>query len=69
MGAELDSDGGVLCVSTVRTREVGKVCDRAQCLGAFTELRKADFSFVVSVCTSARNNSAPIGRVFMGFDI
>ena len=27
MGAELNSDGGVLCVSTVRTREVAKVCD------------------------------------------
>jgi len=30
LGAELNSDGGVLCVSTVRTREVGKVCDRAR---------------------------------------
>jgi len=43
-------------------------------LGAFTKLRKTTISFVTSVChlpvrTPARNNSAPIERIFMEFDI
>jgi len=42
-------------------------------LGAFEKLRKATISFVMfvrlSVCPSARNNSAPSGRIFMKFDI
>jgi hypothetical protein len=36
-------------------------------LGAFTKLRKASTSFVMSVCTvrpPAWNNSAPTGRIF-----
>jgi len=37
-------------------------------LGAFAKLRKANTSFVMSVRPSARN-SAPIGRIFMKFDI
>ena len=38
-------------------------------LGAFTTLRKATVSFVVSVRLSAWNNSASTGRIFMKFDI
>ena len=38
-------------------------------LGAFAKLRKATISFVISVCLSAWKNSAPIGRIFMKFDI
>jgi hypothetical protein len=42
------------------------------CFGAFAELRKAAISYVMSIClsvlTSARNNSAPITRIFMKFD-
>ena len=42
-------------------------------LGVFAELRKATISFVMSVCLSVRlsswNNSAPIGRIFIKFDI
>ena len=37
--------------------------------GAFAKLRKATFSFVMSVRPSARNSSAPTGRIFMKFDI
>jgi hypothetical protein len=38
-------------------------------LGAFAKLRKAIISFVMSVCPSAWNNSAPTGWIFMKFDI
>ena len=46
-------------------------------LGAFTKLRKATISFVMSACLSvcpffrlsARNHSASTGRIFMKFDI
>jgi len=38
-------------------------------LGAFAKLRKATINFVMSVCPSAWNNSAPTGRVFVKFDI
>jgi hypothetical protein len=42
-------------------------------LGAFAKLRKATVSFVMSVrpsvCHSAWDNSAPIGRTFMKLDI
>jgi len=38
-------------------------------LSAFEELRRATISFVVSVRLSAWNNSAPIGRIFMKFNI
>ena len=37
-------------------------------LGAFPKLRKATISFM-SVCPSARNNSASTGRIFTKFDI
>jgi hypothetical protein len=40
-------------------------------LGAFAELRNVTTNFVMSVrlsvCLSAWNNSAPIGRIFMKF--
>ena len=46
-------------------------------LGAFEKLRKATFSFVMSVCPSVHlsirpspwNNSSPTGRYFMKFNI
>jgi hypothetical protein len=38
-------------------------------LGAFTNLRKATASIVMSVCLSAWNNSAPSGRILMKFDV
>jgi len=37
-------------------------------LGAFAKLRKATVRFGMSVCPSAWNSSAPIGRIFMKFD-
>ena len=43
-----------------------------QSLGAFTKLRKASITFVMSVCPfvlpSTWNNSAPKGRIFPKFD-
>ena len=38
-------------------------------LGAFAKLRLATISFVMSVCLSAWNNSAPTGRSFTTFDV
>ena len=42
-------------------------------VGEFVKLRKGTISYVEFVCpsvlTSARNNSAPTGRIFMKFDI
>ena len=38
-------------------------------LGAFAKLRKATVSLLMSVRPSAWNNSAPIFRIFMKFDI
>jgi hypothetical protein len=38
-------------------------------LGVFAKLQKATISFVMSVCPSARNNSAPTGWILMKFDI
>jgi len=38
-------------------------------LSAFAKLRKAIIGFVVSIRPSARNNSAPTGRISMKFDI
>jgi hypothetical protein len=38
-------------------------------LGTFAKFRKATINFFISVCPSARNNSAPTGRIFMKFDI
>ena len=40
-----------------------------QFVGALVKLRKASISFVMSVCPSARKNSAPTGRNFITFDI
>jgi hypothetical protein len=37
-------------------------------VGEFAKLRQATMSFVMSVCPSARNNSALTGRIFMKFD-
>jgi len=38
-------------------------------LGAIVKLRKATINFDISVCHSARSNSALIGRIFMKFYI
>ena len=38
-------------------------------LGAFTKLRKENIPFIVTVCLSACNNSAPNGQIFIKFDI
>jgi hypothetical protein len=38
-------------------------------LRAFEKLRKANISFVMSVCLSAWNNSSPTRRIFMKCDI
>jgi hypothetical protein len=38
-------------------------------LGAFAKFRKVTISFVVSVCRSARNKSAPKARIFIKFYI
>jgi hypothetical protein len=38
-------------------------------LRTFAKLWKATISFVMSVCPSSLNNSAPIRRIFMKFDI
>jgi len=37
-------------------------------LGAFTKFWKATITFVLSICRSPWNNSAPTGRIFMKFD-
>jgi hypothetical protein len=37
--------------------------------GAFAKLWKATISFVMSVCPSTWNNSAPTGRIFIKFDM
>jgi hypothetical protein len=42
---------------------------RISFLGEFRKLRKATISFVMSICPSAWNNSAPTGRIFMKLDI
>jgi hypothetical protein len=41
----------------------------SQFLSAFAKLRKATVSFVMPTCPSARNNSAPTGRILMILDI
>ena len=38
-------------------------------LGGFAILRKATVSFLMSLCPSEWNSSAPNGRIFMKFDI
>jgi hypothetical protein len=38
-------------------------------LGAFEKLWKAASNFVMSVCPSARNKSAPTERIFLKFGI
>ena len=38
-------------------------------LGALAELRKPTINFVMAVCSSARNNFAPIERIFKKVDI
>ena len=43
--------------------------DYVSFLGAFAKLRKATVSFVMHVCPSAWNNSAPTVRVLMKLDI
>jgi len=40
-----------------------------QLSGTFAKLRKASTSFVMSVCSSEWNTSAPTRRIFMKFDI
>ena len=40
-----------------------------QLVGMFAKLRLKTISFVVSVCPSARNNSAATERIFMKFDV
>jgi hypothetical protein len=43
--------------------------DRVTFLGAFAKSLKATISFVMHVRPSARNDSAPTGRIFMKFDV
>jgi hypothetical protein len=45
------------------------VCRMIAFLGAFAKLRKATLSFVMFVRLSAWNNSTPIGRILIKFDI
>ena len=40
-----------------------------QSSGAYAEFRKATVSFVITVCQSVWNTSAPTGRIFMKFHI
>ena len=54
--------------SEIHTKHINTLCaQNVEYLRAFEKLRKATISFVISVCLSARNNSAPIGRVYMKF--
>jgi hypothetical protein len=48
---------------------VSTECFRWHFLDSLTELRKATISFVMSVCPSGWNNSAPAGRIFMKYGI
>jgi hypothetical protein len=45
------------------------IMNKVTVVGAFAKLRKATISFVMSVCPSEWNNSAPSGRIFMKFYI
>ena len=49
------------------------LCNLGNFVSAFAKLRRGTISFIMSVCLSvrpsARNNSAPTGRIFMKFDI
>ena len=52
------------------TKHINARCGQnVDILGAFAKLRKATTSFVMSVCPSTWNNSAPTGRIFMQLDI
>jgi len=57
---------GCVCVCVCVFQNFQKICTF---LGAFAKLLKATFSFAMSVCLSAWNNSAATGRIFMKFDI
>ena len=48
--------------------ELTTMWGKMQFLGAFAKLLNAIISFVMSVCPSVWNNSAPTGRIFMKFD-
>jgi hypothetical protein len=59
-----------LVLNTQRKSEVeSHVPRQSPLLGAFSELRKATISFVLSVLLSAWNNSTPTGGIFMKFYI
>ena len=45
------------------------MCIDIEQFGAFVKLRKATISFTMCVRLSSWNNSAPIGRTFMKFDV
>jgi hypothetical protein len=51
----------------INTKYIEEACYNF--VGASEKLREAAVSFVMSVCTSAWNNSAPNGRIFMKFYI
>ena len=53
-----------ICKSEPRT-----ISNITSLLGSFEKLQKATVSFVVSVCPSAGNNSAPTGRILMKYGI
>ena len=55
--------------SQIHTKDINTLCGQnIQFLGVFAKLRKAN-SFAMSIGLSARNNSAPTGRISMKFDI
>jgi hypothetical protein len=60
---------GLVFYNNIHDTRLGKSYDnRVYILGTIAELRKATSSFVMSICPSAWNNSAPNGRILMKFD-
>ena len=56
--------------SQIHTKDINTLCGQnVQLLGAFAKLRKANNSFLMSICLSAWNKSATTGRIWMKFDI
>jgi len=55
--------------SQIHTKHINALCGQnEEFLGAFVKLRKTTNSFVMSVCQSTYNNSAPTGRIYAKSD-
>ena len=68
----------IAACSKIGTEHINMFCVQiVQIVGDFAKLLKVTICFVISVrlpgclsvCPSAQNNSAPIGRIFLKFDV